>query len=380
LNTNWSKLDRHLFEPGKKRILSLDGGGVRGAVTIAFLEQLERTIEEIEGRPTPLGDWFDLIGGTSTGAIIAGALALGFRASDIREFYLRLGSNVFRRSFWRIFGLHAKFDARNLLKELDQIIGERRLDSEDLITGLCIVTKRLDTGSAWIVMNNPRSIYWDTPSDSSFIGNRNFPLKTLLRASTAAPSFFDPEVISIVPGAESGLFVDGGVSPHNNPVLYLFMVASLPNFGLNWKLGPENLTIVSLGTGTFRQRLLPSELPALRTLGIAVHALTAQISDAQQLVMALMSWFGECPTRWTINSEIGDLASAAPPFNYPLFRFLRYDVMLEQDWLAEQLGLSLDDRAVKNLRLMDAPDNIPHLYDLGVKAAARQIRREHFIR
>src|SRR6202030_3459689 len=83
--------DRHLFGPGPKRILSLDGGGVRGAVTIAFLERLEEVIDEIEGKPTLLCDWFDIIGGTSTGAIIAGALALGYRAADIHTFYKQFG-------------------------------------------------------------------------------------------------------------------------------------------------------------------------------------------------------------------------------------------------------------------------------------------------
>jgi hypothetical protein len=100
-----SSRDRHLFGPGPKRMLSLDGGGVRGAISIAFLERLEKLIEEVEGRPTLLSDWFDFIGGTSTGAIIAGALALGFRAADVRKFYHTLGPKVFRRSFWRIAAL-----------------------------------------------------------------------------------------------------------------------------------------------------------------------------------------------------------------------------------------------------------------------------------
>jgi patatin-like phospholipase/acyl hydrolase len=90
-----------------KRILSLDGGGVRGAATIAFLERIEALIEEIEGRPVRLGDWFDLIGGTSTGAIIATALALGYRVSEIRTFYEQLAPKIFKRSFWRVTGWHA---------------------------------------------------------------------------------------------------------------------------------------------------------------------------------------------------------------------------------------------------------------------------------
>ena len=64
--------DYHLFGPGPKRILSLDGGGVRGAVSVAFLERIEQILDEQAGHKVRLGDWFDLIGGTSTGAIIAG--------------------------------------------------------------------------------------------------------------------------------------------------------------------------------------------------------------------------------------------------------------------------------------------------------------------
>src|ERR1700675_2275655 len=92
--------DRHLFGPGKKRILALDGGGVRGALSIAFLERLEKILTEIEGRPVRLCDWFDLIGGTSTGAIIAAALALGYRVADIRTFYEQLAPKIFKKSFW----------------------------------------------------------------------------------------------------------------------------------------------------------------------------------------------------------------------------------------------------------------------------------------
>jgi len=98
--------DRHLFDPGPKRLLALDGGGVRGAITVAFLEQIERVLRKHLGKDeVHLGDWFDLIGGTSTGSIIAGALALGYTTSDILRFYLDLAPKVFRRPFWRIMGL-----------------------------------------------------------------------------------------------------------------------------------------------------------------------------------------------------------------------------------------------------------------------------------
>ncbi len=334
-------------------------------------------IEAIEGKPVLLGDWFDLIGGTSTGAIIASGLALGFRASELHDFYKNFGPRVFQRSMWRLTGLRARFDSRQLARELDAIIGPRTLDSEDLRTGLCIVTKRMDTGSTWIVMNNPRSAFWETPADKSFIGNRHYPLVNIVRASTAAPNYFDPQPIEIVQGAKPGLFVDGGVSPHNSPALHLLMVAALPPYGLCWQLGAEHLTIISVGTGSYRPRIALDELPLLRTLGIAFHALTAQVSDAQQLVLMLMSWLGSSPVKWTASSELGDLGEAPPPYNMPLFNFLRYDVLLEKEWLATELGINLDAKEISDYRRLDASENIPVMYDLGKLAAEKQMLPEH---
>ena len=370
--------DRHLFGSGPKRILSLDGGGVRGAVSIAFLERLEKTIEGIEGKPTALCDWFDLIGGTSTGAIIACALALGYRASDIHAFYNSFSQRVFRRSRWRVSGIWSKFDAGNLMKELTAIIGPRTLGTNDLRTGLAILTKRVDTGSSWIVTNNPRSKYWDTPPDGSFLGNRHYPLANLVRASTAAPYYFDPEKITIAPDSPPGLFVDGGLSPHNNPALYLWLVASLPQYGLLWSPGPDNLTIVSVGTGTHRSVTDGTGSWLARNFSLAVHALVTQVSDSQELALGLMSWLGDSPTKWLFNSELGDLGQVSAPGNNPLFRFLRYDIRLEQQWLHEELDVNLDKPAITKLCRMDAPENIPTLYELGVRAAERQDSREPF--
>jgi hypothetical protein len=373
--------DRHLFGPGPKRILALDGGGVRGAISIGYLERLEKQIEDIAGKPIPLCDWFDLIGGTSTGAIIACALALGYRASDIRDRYKVLGPRVFRRPFYRLSGIQAKFDARSLIHELFEIYGDRTLDSEDLRTGFAVVTKRLDSGSSWIVANNPRAQFWETPADASFIGNRHYRLVDLVRASSAAPYFFDPQPISIAAEMPPGVFVDGALTPHNNPSLYMFLLATLPQFGLRWPIGPDNLTIVSVGTGSsYLHKMTMRDARWTRALGIAVHSLASLMSDSQQFVLALMSWLGESPMAWKINSELGDLSAVPPPHGQPFFRFLRYDVALEADWLRDHLGLPLDTKTVMSYRRLDAPENIPALYELGARAAEQQIERSHLER
>ena len=73
------------------------------------------------------------------------------------------------------------------------------------------------------------------------------------------------------------------------------------------------------------------------------------------------------------------MAGIPAPRGQPLFRFLRYDIRLEQDWLARELGVSIDQRTLERYQLIDAPENIPALYDLGARAAERQITRDHLV-
>src|ERR1043165_8997547 len=82
--------DRHLFGSGPKNVLSLDGGGVRGVISVAFLERIEAVLSAQAGNDVRLGDHFDLIGGTSTGAIIATGLALGKTTAELKDIYHRL--------------------------------------------------------------------------------------------------------------------------------------------------------------------------------------------------------------------------------------------------------------------------------------------------
>src|ERR1700742_1210945 len=131
--------DRHLFGPGPKRILSLDGGGVRGVVAGAFLERIEAMLGGTAAPAATLSDHFDLIGGTSTGAIIATGLALGKTTTELKDIYHPLSPRAFRRSRFRIPFLQPKFDVAGLRREIAAIVGEQTLDSSELRTGLGIV-------------------------------------------------------------------------------------------------------------------------------------------------------------------------------------------------------------------------------------------------
>jgi hypothetical protein len=373
-----SARDRHLFGPGAKRLLALDGGGVRGIITVAFLERIEVVLAEHTGSPVRLGDWFDLVGGTSTGAVIAGALALGHTTDDLKEFYLERAQLALRRPFWRVMGLQAKFHSRGLRQEIERVVGERTLDTEDLITGLCVLAKRMDTGSPWIVANNPRAPYWETPRDNSYIGNRHYRLVNLVRASTAAPAYFDPELLPIIDGATDGLFIDGGVTPHQNPALALFLMTQLKAYGLCWPTGPDRFLALSIGTGSYRTQLSAAAARRFRAIGLAFWALSGLIGDGAGLVLALMQWLGECPAPWHINSEVGDLHADGLPGG-KLFRFLRYDARLDAEWLAENVDMKLPPADVVRVRRMDDTGTIPLAYEIGRRAAERQVKAEHLL-
>jgi len=405
--------DRHLFGPGPKRLLALDGGGVRGAIAVAFLERIETLLSRGRDKAIRLGDYFDFIGGTSTGAIIAGALALGHRTDEIRDFYTRLAPHAFKRDFRRVPVFQTRFDVRGLRGDLENVIGDCELASPDIITGLGIVTKRVDTGSPWIVTNNPRAPYWE--DGPGYIGNKHYKLATLVRASTAAPHYFDPELLPIAPHEPTlpeseaapfdqprplrvlhalleraglrrratthperfGLFIDGGVSPHNNPSLAFFQMTVLKPFGICWPLGPEKLTVVSVGTGGHRPRLKYESLGFARTPRLALHALMSLISDAQTSVLMQMQWLGKSETPWPINSEIGTLADDEPPGG-KLFRFLRYDIRLERDWLKTELGIDCSDRDIARFRRMDDAGTVHQLFEIGRIAADTFVKPEHW--
>jgi hypothetical protein len=388
--------DRHLLGPGPKCILSLDGGGLRGAVTVAFLEKIEELISQDKSRgqfsdqnqqselsqPVRLGDFFDLIGGTSTGAIIAGSLALGKSTADLKHFYFERAPKVFKRRL-HIPLVQSRYDAKLLHDEIGAICGNRTLGSEDFITGLALVFKNMQTASPMVLMNNPAAPYWNSTRD--YIGMNEMALTNLIRASTAAPTYFDPVISPLFESGvttparssllQSSCMVDGGVTPHNNPALALLMMVLQDKFCLRWQAGPDNLTIVSIGTGSFRSPAFGFERGLLRRIRLAVRALESMIDDSSDLVLQLMYWLGKTPPELqTYSLRDGNLPWGAKKW----FRFIRYNVQLDERWLRENLDMKMSDGEMRELRQMDNPKMIGRLYEIGRLAAQRQVKLEHF--
>ena len=363
--------------PGPKRILALDGGGLRGIVSLAFLKRIESLLKERHGNDPDfrLCHYFDLIAGTSTGAIIAAGLAAGMSADELISEYKTLGHKVFKRSFWRRGFSRARYSDKRLISELKRVFGDLTLGDERLQTGLLIVTKRMDTGSPWPLGNNPRGRYYRAGPKDNFIDNADLPLWSVVRASTAAPTFFVPEKITIAEQVGKptvkGHFIDGGVSPFNNPALQALMYATLDGFKVQWPLGEDRLLLVSVGTGTGD----PSQHPS-RWAGVqGIQALQSLMDDCGALVEIMMQWLSNSPLAREIDGEIGRLDRDLLT-NRPACTYQRYQLDLTRKTI-DRLKRGISDKQLAALTSMDRPDQLQTLYDLGLQAA-EMVSPDHF--
>jgi len=355
-----------LTSQGPKRILALDGGGIRGVLCLGFLQKVE-TILRIrhQNEGLRLCDYFDLIGGTSTGAIIAGALAVGMEVAEIKRLYLELGGKIFGQKWWRAW--RAVFHVKSLEEELARLYGDRTLGDPSIRTGLCIVTKRADTGSVWPLINHPHGKFYQH--------NQTILLRNAVRASTAAPMFFVPAKYTVGDG-EYGAFVDGGVSMCNNPGLLLFLIATLKGFPFRWPTGENRLLLLSIGTGRRERRADVNVVVNGRLWDWAREVPMMLMEDASWQNQLILQYLSKTQTPWRIDDEVGDLSSDLLATE-PALSYLRYDVKLNPDSLRE-LGLVELIPKLKSLSQMSAGGNRFDLAKLGEKEAARQVRDEHF--
>jgi hypothetical protein len=214
------------------KILSLDGGGIRGVFPAAFLAKLEQHVK------APIGSYFDLIAGTSTGGIIAIGLGLGLSASAILRLYEEQGPAIFDqghgamenwlrqlgRGMRRLFG--SKYSSAALQEALVGILGERRLGESR--TRLLI--------PAWHPMLERVYIYKTAHHPRLETDYKGLALDAAM-ATAAAPTFLKPHLTN-----EAIELVDGGVWA-NNPI----GAATIEAVGLlNWPAA--NLKILSIGT------------------------------------------------------------------------------------------------------------------------------------
>lgn len=358
------------------RLLALDGGGIRALFTLEILERVESLLRKRSGdKNLVLADYFNFIGGTSTGAIVATCLAWGMPVDRIRSLYGEFAAQIFRpmRSWRRI---RHTFDRDAIAGFLQEMFVEAdgsaaTLGSERLRTLLMLVMRNGSSGSVWPLTNSPGARYNNRDHDSC---NLEYPLWKLVRASTAAPTYFPTETIRVKRKGKQDVlqeFIDGGVSPYNNPALRMFAQATVPELGIGMASGTENLFLMSIGTGRVETVYEHGKLGNINKLGGAIRTITALMESAPTEQDAMCRIFGECIFGAPIDSEIGDQIHSGRTGKQ--FKYCRYDhtfTEAEKQRSCELAGssASFDLADIKSM---------PLLAELGASYASEHVLDEH---
>ena len=365
----WGPLRERYETVRPRRLLSLDGGGIRGLISLGILEKLEDQLRQTVADPSTfrLCDWFDYIGGTSTGAIIATGLARGMSVRELIAFYKNCGSQMFHKSDllerWKTF-----YQADPLREQLRAVFGEHTtLEPEHLRCLLLVVVRNATTDSPWPISSNPDAKY-----NSALLSDCNLriPLWKLVRASTAAPVYFPPEVIcwDASSPAHSASFVDGGLTPYNNPAFLLYRMATQPAYRLAWATGEENLLLVSVGTGAAPVLESGSEQVVGKSILSEAAALPGHLMYAVSVDQDILCrTFGRCTHGAPIDSELSDMidpedTAETPRKNSRAFRYVRYNADISTQGLTR---LGLGHVPAERVQHMDAVDQMTNLLEVG---------------
>jgi uncharacterized protein len=357
-----------------RNILSLDGGGIRGVFLIQILARMEALLREKYQKPDlVLADHFHYIGGTSTGAIAAAILSWGAPVETIERLYLEQSYQVFGRPNW-LNRIWAKFEASaldRLLRDFFSVDGEPVLLGTDrLRTQFLCVMRNATTGAPWIITNNPKAKYNDPNIPDN---NLLIPLYKLIRASAAAPYFFRPEKI-LLSGAE-WLFIDGAVTPYNNPAFIMYLTATLPCFGNSWEEGEDKIRIISVGTGRVRETFKtkwPFKQPTIYDqINHSLNALVDSNTQHQDLSCRVL---GKCLFGESLDSELGSfMPGEINALKLPKrFLYCRYDHNITPEEKIEASHIA-NFFSLDNLRAIDL------LREFGQRFASQSVRIEHLI-
>ena len=232
------------------KILSIDGGGIRGIIPATILDHIERITHK------PIASLFDLIAGTSTGGILALGLtkpdAAGrprYSAADLVNLYVSEGARIFSRSFWyRLLALdnlsEKKYPAAGIEAVLEQYFGDARL--RDAITDVLVTSYEIEKSFPFFFRSSAARRYADY----------DFPMRDVARATSAAPTYFEPMKLN------NYALIDGGVYA-NNPAACAYVEArtTFPD--------AANFMVVSLGTGNTNDGV---SYPEAKNWGVAQWA------------------------------------------------------------------------------------------------------------
>ena len=230
------------------RILSLDGGGAKGFYTLGVLKEIEAMIR------CPLYKRFDLVFGTSTGAIIAALIALGYEVDEIHELY--------KKHVPRVMQARSCEDKSKTLQELaTNVFADKKFDA--VKTGIGIVTTRWVTEKPMIFKGSVSQAHGRT---ATFTPGFGCTISDAVQASCSAYPFFARKTVTTAAGDRVEL-IDGGYCA-NNPTLYAIADAVI---ALN--KSHADLRVLSVGVGVYPQPPPSLKMWLARKLLVSVRLL-----------------------------------------------------------------------------------------------------------
>ncbi|MVM34149.1 patatin [Spirosoma sp. HMF4905] len=361
-----------LTKTGPKRLLALDGGGVRSAISLEILAELERTIRQTEGAPETfvLADYYDYIAGTGSGAFIAACLSLGMHVADICTQFTPIAIEAFAPTD-SVYPVRSRQREEKLDKMLQELFGlDTLLGSDKLKTLLLLVLKAADSDSPWTLTNNPNAFYNQANQPKN---NLTIPLWQLVKASLTTPIFICPEQIQLPTATLS--MVDGSVSMYNNPAFLLFLNVTSPIYKINWPVGEDKLQLTSVGTGRnpgVNVNIGPKEVNPLFQMGAISSGLLQSASFEQDY---LCRFFGRCVAGDVLTQEIGDMIGQKSGLPGKFFTYLRYDIELSNPNL---FTIGLASIPAESVLAVDAVDALPALQLIGKTVAQNKVMAAHF--
>lgn len=312
--------------PKLTRVLTIDGGGIRGILPAQILASLEQKLQKKSGNhQARLAEYFDLIAGTSTGGILTCIYLVPdkvdntkpyYKASDAIDLYLKNGGQIFYTPvFKRLRTLGGTFDEKYPSENIDEVLKQYfgDLELKQLIKP-CLIP-------AYDVFDSKAHFF--TQHDARLSEGRNYLVREVARATSAAPSYFEAAKVTSMSGVTYPL-IDGGVFA-NNPSLCAYAEARQMDFDENkCKPTADDIFMVSIGTGNTTKKKLKYE--TIKNYGV--------LEWIKPLIDIMMSGVSQ-----TVDFQLKQLfAAAEKPFQY-----IRIEPILHH------AKAEMDDASPKNL-------------------------------
>lgn len=344
-------------------ILSIDGGGIRGLIPALVLQEIERRLGAAGG-PATLAQGFDLIAGTSTGGLVAAGLTAphpddatrpAMDAAALVALYIQHGRDIFDSGFFRrLHGglLDERYDHGALTELLHRHLGDARL-SQALT---CVMMTAYDIKNRETVFmkgGTPRK-----PGKPSIPPPDDFFFRDAARATSAAPTYFEPALVVNLTTREVLALVDGGVF-NNDPGMSAYVE------GVKRGFDPDGMTVVAMGTGHQNR---PYSYNQARSWGVFGWLSPSQGAPILSIMMHGQAHATCHHLSWLLNGTAEDDIPAASR------RYFRFDT---------DLGMAnddMDDASPENLdRLVSRAEHIIQTHDAELDEVVARLIRRHAV-